>query len=327
MQPLSGKWRPRLWFVLGGALGGTLALSLMGLVTLRHLGPEIGFRNAAALLALVIGAATAVLWLLLVRLLLRPITGLAAYAAGVRGGPDAFVARPAHFGTHELHHRGLNVIAMAEAPRDRETSLRSFANHAVHELKTPVSVIRAATELLAQGGGSPAQDRALTSQIRGAGLQMQDQLSALRAVAAARETSHRGQACLDDLAGDLGAAHRGLDLSIEGGALAPALSRAGLAIVLGHLVDNAACHGAGRVALTASPGSRGPVLLIGDDGPGISAGNRAHVFAPFFTTRRDGGGTGMGLYIVAGPLRSHGADIALDGACGGAVFRITFPMA
>lgn len=326
MRGLSGKWRPPLSLVLGGALAGTLALSLLGMISLRYLGPEIGFRNAAMVLAVLIGAATAVLWLLLARLLLRPIRGLAAYAAGLRGGADGALAPPAHFGTQELHHMGLNVIAMADALRDREASVRSFANHAVHELKTPVSVIQAATEMLAEGG-PPAQDRALTAQIRGAGLQMQDQLAALRAVAAARETNHRGQACLDELAADLRAAHPGLGLSIEGGALALPLSRAGLAIVLGHLLDNAASHGAARVALTASPGPHGPALRIGDDGPGISAGNRAHVFEPFFTTRRDSGGTGMGLYIVAGLLGARGADIALEDARGGATFRIGFPMA
>jgi len=43
-------WRPRLSVVLSGALLATLALSLAGLVALRYLGPEIGFRRAALLL-------------------------------------------------------------------------------------------------------------------------------------------------------------------------------------------------------------------------------------------------------------------------------------
>ena len=74
MQRLSLKWRPALWMVLGGALMATLALSFAGLVALRYLGPEIGFRNAAVGLALCIGAATSLLGWLLVRLLLRPIS-------------------------------------------------------------------------------------------------------------------------------------------------------------------------------------------------------------------------------------------------------------
>jgi hypothetical protein len=43
--------------VVGGALASTLALSFAGLVTLRYLGPEIGFRNAAIRLdALILSA-------------------------------------------------------------------------------------------------------------------------------------------------------------------------------------------------------------------------------------------------------------------------------
>jgi len=83
---LREKWRPSLWFVLGGALGATLLLSLLGMVVLRYLGPEIGFRNAAYLLAAGIGAITVVIWVLLLRLLLRPVTALQTYAEGVGAG-------------------------------------------------------------------------------------------------------------------------------------------------------------------------------------------------------------------------------------------------
>ena len=58
---MSRRWRPSLAFVLGGALTGTLALSFTGLIVLRYLGPAIGFRNAAILLAISITLATAVL--------------------------------------------------------------------------------------------------------------------------------------------------------------------------------------------------------------------------------------------------------------------------
>ncbi len=75
------KWRPALWMVLGGALLATLALSFAGLIALRYLGPEFGFRRAAVALALLIGAATLVLGVLLVRLLLRPVTTLSEQAA------------------------------------------------------------------------------------------------------------------------------------------------------------------------------------------------------------------------------------------------------
>lgn len=79
---MTRRWRPSLAFVLGGALAGTLALSFAGLVALRYLGPAIGFRHAAILLAVAITLATALVGWLLVRLLLRPILALKAIPHG-----------------------------------------------------------------------------------------------------------------------------------------------------------------------------------------------------------------------------------------------------
>ncbi len=164
------RWRPSLAFVLGGALAGTLAMSFAGLVALRYLGPEIGFRNAAMLLGGGIVLATAGLGWLLVRLLLRPIVALERYAVAQNHGTGA---RPAHFGTRELHRTAQAVVEMAEALRDREATIRSFADHVTHELKTPVSAIRAGVELLEDGGALGPDDTRLLTQIDGARMQIE----------------------------------------------------------------------------------------------------------------------------------------------------------
>ena len=65
------------------------------------------------------------------------------------------------------------------------------------------------------------------------------------------------------------------------------------------------------------------LLRIADDGPGISAGNRNRVFAPFFPTRRDTGGTAWACPSCDRVLEAHGAEITLaEGP--GAVFEIRF---
>jgi signal transduction histidine kinase len=74
------------------------------------------------------------------------------------------------------------------------------------------------------------------------------------------------------------------------------------------------------VTIAADPGR----LTIHDNGKGISPGNRARVFDPFFTTRRDTGGTGMGLTITANLLAAHGAEIRLLSPDQGAGFEISF---
>jgi signal transduction histidine kinase len=98
-------------------------------------------------------------------------------------------------------------------------------------------------------------------------------------------------------------------------------------IVFGHLLDNAGRHGA-RTAIVSARSSEGELQIrVSDDGSGISEGNRERVFDPFFTTRRDEGGTGMGLGIVRALLRAHGGDIALEPSDRGASFLITLPPA
>ncbi|PQV59003.1 signal transduction histidine kinase [Defluviimonas denitrificans] len=318
---MTRRWRPSLWFVLGGAMGGTLGLSLIGLVIFRYLGPVIGFGEAAILLGAAIGILTGALWLILVRLLQRPVTGLAAYAAAVRAAPDAATPEPAHFGTRELHRMAVNVIDMAGTLADREATIRSFTDHVTHELKTPVTAIRAATELLEDDPALSPGNRALVGQIAGAGEQMQRQLAALRELAAAREVPLGGGGRLADLLPSLGADHPGLQVTAGGAERPLPLSPDVLGIVLRHMADNAAAHGARALRLTADAEG----LTIADDGKGISPGNRAHVFEPFFTTRRESGGTGMGLYIVARLLKAQGAEIAIAPTPSGTTFRITFP--
>ena len=316
------RWRPALALVLGGALAGTLARSFAGLVTLRYLGPVTGFRHAAMILGLVIAGATAVLGWLLVRLLLRPIRELERYARAQEAAtpPDP----PAHFGTRELQGLATRVIAMAEALRDREATIRAYTDHVTHELKTPVSVLRAAIELLEDGGTLSDTDRRLLAQIDGARRQIEDQLAALRRAAQARETRYLGQTTLATVLPDLARDHPGLTLSTGGRDLPLPLSDAGLRIVLGQLLRNATENGAASVALRAEADKIGPQLLVSDDGQGISQGNAGRIFDPFFTTRRAQGGTGMGLAVVRNILQAHRADITLDPSAAGATFRLAF---
>ncbi len=321
---MSRRWRPSLALVLGGALAGTLGLSFLGLVAFRYLGPEIGFRNAAYVLAALIGLATAALGWLLVRLLLRPVRALEHYAALVRQDPSLAGRPPAHFGTRETHATAQSVIEMATALRDRAATVRSFTDHVTHEIKTPVSAIRAAVELMEDGGALGPVDARLLREVAGATVQIEAQLAALRAVAQARETRYLGAEWLGDLAEPLAERHLGLAIEIEGDDLALPMSREGLLIVLGHLLGNAREAGATRVRLLAEATPEAVSLTVADDGPGISEGNRAHLFEPFFTTRRTQGGSGMGLAIVRATLAAHGAEITdLPGGTG-ARFRLRF---
>ena len=320
---MSRRWRPSLGFVLGGALTGTLALSLLGLVVFRYLGPEIGFRNAAGLLALLIALATAGLGWLLVRLLLRPIRSLEAFAQAQEAGPGP-VAPPAHFGTSELHATARSVIAMAEVLRDREATIRSYTDHVTHELRAPVATIRAAVELLEDGGALGPEDLRILAKIDGARAQIETQLAALRQAARAREVRYLGRTTLAQLTPELTERHPHLAISVAGADAPLPIGTDGLAIILDQLLRNAAEQGAGRVELSAGRDGRTAWLTVSDNGPGISPGNAAHIFEPFYTTRRNTGGTGMGLTIVRNILAAHRGAVALVPCQAGATFRVSF---
>ncbi len=69
------------------------------------------------------------------------------------------------------------------------------------------------------------------------------------------------------------------------------------------------------------------VLTVANDGDAISPQNRERIFDAFFTTRRDSGGTGMGLAIVRAIMTSHGGSITLLPAESGVSFELHFPAA
>lgn len=66
-------------------------------------------------------------------------------------------------------------------------------------------------------------------------------------------------------------------------------------------------------------------LSVADTGPGIEPSLREKIFEPFFTTKAPGEGTGLGLSVVHGIVKSHGGAIALDERTAGAVFHVFLP--
>ena len=69
-------------------------------------------------------------------------------------------------------------------------------------------------------------------------------------------------------------------------------------------------------------------ICFQDTGPGIAAVNYENIFAPFFSTKDKGKGTGLGLYISHEIIEKHGGVIAVESEVGhGAKFIIKLPLA
>jgi signal transduction histidine kinase len=75
-------------------------------------------------------------------------------------------------------------------------------------------------------------------------------------------------------------------------------------------------------------GTRGALLYVADDGPGVPEADRERIFDPFYTTKEPGQGTGLGLAIVARTVHESGGVVWVDRAReGGAVFKVFLPLA
>lgn len=68
-------------------------------------------------------------------------------------------------------------------------------------------------------------------------------------------------------------------------------------------------------------------LVVTDAGVGIPEENLAHIFEPFFSTKGEGKGVGLGLAVVYGIVEAHGASIDVSSTPGaGTTFSVRFPL-
>lgn len=101
-----------------------------------------------------------------------------------------------------------------------------------------------------------------------------------------------------------------------------------LTVAFRALLRNAieAVASGGRVELSAEACADELFLEIDDDGPGIPAEARSHVFNPFYSGRQAGRGLGMGLCKAWRLITLHGGRIDIDQSpLGGARFRVAVP--
>ena len=103
--------------------------------------------------------------------------------------------------------------------------------------------------------------------------------------------------------------------------------------VLRHLLENAVKYSpAGRpITIQAAMGNHRLLISVTDDGPGIESEDRPFIFEKFFRGRQQQSqvtGTGMGLAIVRAILAAHGGGIDVASAPqGGARFTFWLPLA
>lgn len=122
-----------------------------------------------------------------------------------------------------------------------------------------------------------------------------------------------------------------LELDLEEGV--PLISGAEKAVetVLVNLLINAVqatpAGGSVWVRIRSQTSDGGVELEVEDTGGGIASDARARIFQPFFTTKSESGGTGLGLAVCRAVMERHGGSIRLrESRSGGTRFVAVFPV-
>jgi two-component system, OmpR family, sensor histidine kinase PhoQ len=229
----------------------------------------------------------------------------------------------------ELSGVASNLNALLVGERKRVTRYRDTLGNLAHSLKTPLAVMRSSLP--------PAQSSdGLSTEIdRMSGI-IEHQLKR----AAASGGALLGQAPVEvaqvaaELRGTLLRVHAGKDLSIELGIAANAQfigDRSDLTELLGNLLDNACKWCRSRVLLrAAADDSAGPrerlQIVVEDDGPGISAEDRARVLERGVRADETVPGHGLGLAMVRDTVDMYGGRLMIDtSALGGARLTLKLP--
>jgi heavy metal sensor kinase len=221
-------------------------------------------------------------------------------------------------------------------------SLRRFTGDASHELRAPLSLMHAEIELLRSKPRTKDEyERAVTiiaTEVEHLS-RLTDQLLVLARADAGVLNPRVERLDVADFVHetatrwDAVAEKRGVQLDVtapdSGTVVAdPALARR----VLDNLIDNAIRHSpaAGRVSIRAERGGDGWAFEVADQGPGVPADYRSHLFERFArpdsARSRNGGGVGLGLALSSAIARAHGGELRLMARPGaGAVFQLRLP--
>jgi two-component system sensor histidine kinase MtrB len=281
----------------------------------------------AALLAAAVGWSAS-------RRLLRPVSRVADAASELASGGLDTRLEPER--DPDLDRLVTSFNDMADAVQDRIEREARFASDVSHELRSPITALSAAVEVL-DGRREELPERSqqaldvVVNQVHRFDQMVLDLLELSRLEAGVEE-SHQEPVVLSDTVRKIVARNGYGDVPFD------AAPRADLPVILDrrrverivvNLLDNAKHHAGGPSRIALEEGNRGTLrLVVEDSGPGVPPSERDRVFERFYrgTEARRRVGTGLGLALVSEHATAmDGRAWVEDRRGGGARFVVSFP--
>ena len=249
----------------------------------------------------------------------------------------------------QLRSTQVELRARMEAQRSAENRLIQAAKLAAvgemaagiaHELNNPLTSVTGFAELALEGVPEGNETRADLEMVLREALRARDVVRRLLDFARQSEST-RARASLNKVIEDVVALSRhlihtsGVELSLD---LEKELPWATVDVnqmkqVLLNLVHNAlqAMPGGGEMNITTETASRHHrdwiVVSVQDTGMGIPRLEQTRIFEPFYTTKGNQGGTGLGLSVTYGIVTDHGGQIDVESQPGtGSKFTVWLPL-
>lgn len=275
----------------------------------------------------------------LARRIIRPLRRVTD-AARRLGEGDSAVRVGEHDAPGEIGTLATTFDSMAARLSAYETARRNLTADVAHELRTPLTLLQGNCEEIIDGITEPTLDRFV---------QMHDDVLRLRrlvdglgiladADAATTEHDLRRERCdlaviaanvADSMAPMINAHQHQLQQHLHSVFVDGDPARLGQVIT--NLLSNAIKYTApgGHLIIEVQPSldQRSAILSVTDDGPGIDAEDRSHVFERFYRAEsaRTTGGSGIGLAVAHQLVMAHHGHIDLAPAIRGTTIVITLP--
>ena len=250
----------------------------------------------------------------------------------------------------ERHDTARQLERQRESLRQSEklSAMGSLLAGVAHELNNPLAIVMGRASLLEEKCAGDAGLQADAARIRAAAERCGRIVRTFLDMARNRP-SRREPVSLNGVVGTaadmLAQALRSADVALELRLDPRAPSVLGDVDQLGQIVMNLVVNAQQALARTAAgrrirlstglepaadPAKAAAWLRVEDNGPGVAAEQAARLFEPFYTTKLDGAGTGLGLSVSQAIAREHGGTLALEPQVeggGGASFRLSLPAA